>query len=144
MTPEERARKSAECMHSNDNSTKWAGISIDEVRPGWAQASMPVEDHHLNGHHVCHGGLIFMLADTAFAFACNSYNTNVLAQLGSITFLSPGQKGETLVAEAVEQTRAGRSGIYDVTVTGGDGRKVAMFRGHSRQIPGTHFEEEDA
>lgn len=142
MTPEERATKSAECMRANDNSTKWAGIDIGEVAPGWARTTMDVKPHHLNSHSVCHGGLIFMLADTAFAYACNSYNTNVLAQLGSITFLSPGREGETLVAEAIEQTLAGRSGVYDVTVTGSDGRKVAMFRGHSRQISGTHFEED--
>lgn len=116
-------------------------MSLDEVGPGRAVISMPVRADMANGHGICHGGFIFTLADSAFAFACNSYNHRVVAQHNSITYLAPGHLGEQLTATAVEVSRAGRSGIYDVTVTGADGRQLALFRGHSRQIKGTHFEE---
>lgn len=142
MTPEERARRSAEAMWANDRASKWLGMSLDEVGPGTATLSFEVQDHHLNGHDICHGGYIFTLADSAFAFACNSYNQTVVAQMNVVTFLSPGKAGERLTAVARELSRAGRSGIYDVVVTAPDGREVAQFRGHSRQIAGQHFEEE--
>jgi acyl-CoA thioesterase len=142
MTEEERARRSAEAMWATDAASKWVGLSLVEVRPGRAVMEMSVEDHHLNGHGICHGGFIFTLADSAFAFACNSHNRVAVAQHNSITYLSPGQRGEVLRAEAVEVSLTGRSGLTDVTVTGGDGRKVALFRGASRQIKGQHFDEE--
>ena len=104
--------------------------------------SFEVQDHHLNGHDICHGGYIFTLADSTFAFACNSYNQATVAQENQITFLSPGRGGERLTAYAEETARAGRSGVYDVTVTGEDGRKVAVFRGLSRSVKGQNFEEE--
>lgn len=142
MTPEDRARKSAEAMWANDRASKWLGMSLDAVGPGTATMSFTVEDHHLNGHDICHGGYIFTLADSAFAFACNSYNQLAVAQENQITYLTPGQKGERLTAVAAEAAKAGRSGVYDIIVTGGDGRKVALFRGLSRIINGQHFEEE--
>lgn len=142
MTPEDRARRSAEAMWANDRASKWLGMSLDAVGPGTATMSFTVEDHHLNGHDICHGGYIFTLADSAFAFACNSYNQIAVAQENQITFLSPGRKGERLTAVAVEAAKTGRSGVYDIIVTGGDGRKVALFRGLSRTIKGQHFEEE--
>jgi acyl-CoA thioesterase len=142
MTEEERARRSAEAMWATDAASKWLGLRLVEVGPGRAVMEMSVEDHHLNGHGICHGGFIFTLADSAFAFACNSHNRIAVAQHNSITYLSPGQKGEVLRAEAVEVSLTGRSGLTDVTVTGGDGRKVALFRGASRQIKGQHFDEE--
>lgn len=142
MTPEDRARKSAEAMWANDRASKWLGMTLDAVGPGTATMSFTVEDHHLNGHDICHGGYIFTLADSAFAFACNSYNQLAVAQENQITFLSPGRKGERLTAVAAEAAKTGRSGVYDITVTGGDGRKVALFRGLSRIIKGQHFEEE--
>ena len=142
MTPEERARRSADAMWEKDRASKWLGMTLDAIGPGTATLSFEVQDHHLNGHHICHGGYIFTLADSAFAFACNSYNKLAVAQENSITFLSPGQPGERLVAEARESAMAGRSGVYDITVTGGDGRKVALFRGLSRIINGQHFEED--
>jgi acyl-CoA thioesterase len=104
---------------------------------------MKVRDDMLNGHGICHGGFIFTLADSAFAFACNSYNQNTVAQQNQITYLTPGQAGEILTATASEVSRMGRSGIYDVTVTGEDGRTVALFRGLSRTVKGQHFPEED-
>ena len=91
---------------------------------------------------MCHGGYIFTLADSAFAFACNSYNQITVAQENQITYLSPGKAGERLTATANETAKTGRSGVYDVTVIGGDGRQVAVFRGLSRTLPGHHFKEE--
>ncbi|MDI3337580.1 hydroxyphenylacetyl-CoA thioesterase PaaI [Defluviimonas aestuarii] len=142
MTPQERAEKSAAAMWAGDAASKHLGMRLDAVGPGRAVLSFTVGPEHLNGHGICHGGYIFTLADSAFAFACNSHNRLVVAQQNSITYLSPGREGERLTAEAVEVSLTGRSGIYDVTVTGGDGRRVALFRGLSRQIDGTHFEEE--
>lgn len=141
MTPQERAEKSAAALWKGDDATRWLGGEIKEIAPGRAVLTMTVEDHHLNGHKICHGGFIFTLADTAFAFACNSYNKLVVAQENTITYLSPGRAGEVLTATAIEVSLTGRSGVYDVTVTGEDGRKVALFRGLSRQISGQHFEE---
>lgn len=117
-------------------------MSLDQIGPGHAEISMVVRDDMSNGHGICHGGFIFTLADSAFAFACNSYNARVVAQHNSITYVSPGKLGERMTATATETSRTGRSGIYDVIVTGEDGRKVAIFRGHSRQISGTHFAED--
>lgn len=142
MTPQERAEKSAAAMWANDRASKWLGITLDAVGPGTATMSFEVQDHHLNGHDICHGGYIFTLADSTFAFACNSYNQATVAQENQITFLSPGRRGERLTAHAEETARAGRSGVYDVTVTGEDGRKVAVFRGLSRSVKGQNFEEE--
>jgi acyl-CoA thioesterase len=143
MTPDERARRSAEAMWADDRASKWIGMRLEEVGPGRARLSLDVREDHLNGHGICHGGVIFALADSAFAFACNSHNRVAVAQHNSISYLSPGKGGETLVAEAREVSLTGRSGLTDVTVTGGDGRAVALFRGASRQIGGTHFEEEE-
>lgn len=142
MTPQLRAERSAEAMWANDRASKWLGMSLDAIGPGTATMSFTVQDHHLNGHSICHGGYIFTLADSAFAFACNSYNENTVAQQNQITYLSPGRAGERLTATATETSKTGRSGIYDITVTGEDGRKVAVFRGLSRTIKGHHFEED--
>ncbi len=141
MTPQDRAERSARAMWARDDASQWLGLSLDSVSPGRAEASFVVQQHHVNGNGICHGGFIFTLADTTFAFACNSYNQVTVAQQNQITFLSPGKKGERLKAMAEETSRAGRSGVYDVTVTGNDGRKVALMRGLSRTISGTHFDE---
>lgn len=142
MTPQIRAERSAEAMWANDRASKWLGMSLDAIGPGTATMSFTVQDHHLNGHSICHGGYIFTLADSAFAFACNSYNENTVAQQNQITYLSPGRAGERLTATATETSKTGRSGIYDITVTGEDGRNVAVFRGLSRTVKGHHFEED--
>ncbi len=137
-----RAKRAAETMWATDEASKWLGLSLDTVGPGSAEMSMTVEAHHTNGHKICHGGFIFTLADSAFAFACNSRNQRTVAQQNAITFCAPGQLGDRLVAKAVEVVQAGRSGVYDVTVTKQDGTIIAVMRGNSRTVGGTHFEEE--
>lgn len=143
MTPEKRAQRCAEVMFANDRASPGLGMAIESVGPGRAVMTMKVRPDMLNGHDICHGGFTFALADSAFAFACNTYNQNTVAQQNQITYLSPGQEGETLTATATEVSRSGRSGIYDVTVTGEDGRTIALFRGLSRTVKGQHFPEED-
>ena len=142
MTPQARAERSAETMLARDAASRGLGMVIDHIAPGEATLTMRVRPDMLNGHLICHGGFIFTLADSAFAFACNTYNQLTVAQQNQITFLTPGKDGERLTATALETSRSGRSGIYDVTVTGEDGRKVAVFRGLSRTVKGQHFEEE--
>ena len=141
MTPKERAGKSAEAMWKNDNSSTWIGISLEEVDEGRAVMSLQVEKHHTNGHGICHGGIIFTPADTAFAFACKSRNQSTVAQHNTITFVSPGTFGDILTARAQEISLTGKNGIYDAKVTNQDGRLIAEFRGCSRAIRGQLFEE---
>ncbi|MEM9061983.1 MAG: hydroxyphenylacetyl-CoA thioesterase PaaI [Pseudomonadota bacterium] len=143
LTPQERARRSAEAMWATDKASKWLGMSLDDVGPGTAEMSFTVEEHHCNGHLICHGGYIFTLADSAFAFACNSYNQVTLAQQNAITFCAPGRAGDRLTASAIEVQKAGRSGVYDVTVTNQDGTVIAVMRGNSRTVSGTNFEEDE-
>jgi len=142
MTPQERAERCAQTMFENDPASRGLGMQIDQVSPGRAVLSMKVRPDMVNGHAIAHGGFIFTLADSAFAFACNTYNQVTVAQQNQITYVAPGRADETLVAEAVEVVRAGRSGTYDVTVRGDDGRTVALMRGLSRTIKGQTFPEE--
>ncbi len=142
MTPIERAQKSAQHMMATDAASQGIGARLDEVGPGYAVMSMSVRPDMVNGHGICHGGYIFMLADSAFAFACNARNISTVAQSNQITYVSPGKAGERLTAMAREVASAGRSGTYDVTVTGEDARVVALFRGLSRQLNKAHFSEE--
>jgi len=142
MTPQERADKSAAAMWAADEASKWVGMSLDAVGPGTATMSLTVEKYHANGQLICHGGVIFSLADSTFAFACNSYNQPVVAQHNTISFIAPGQVGDVLTATASEVSRRGRSGIYDVRVTRQDGTVIAEMRGCSRALNGQHFEEE--
>ena len=144
ITDQERAERSSEAMLKDDHTTKSMGMTIEAVGPGVATLSMVVRKDHLNGHGSCHGGTIFTLADSAFAFACNSHNTITVAQHCSVAFLAPGREGDRLTATAREVTLAGRSGIYDVTVTRDDGVAIAEFRGLSRTVSGTHFKEPSA
>lgn len=111
-------------------------MRIVEVHPGYAKVAMTVRADMANGHATCHGGMIFTLADSAFAFACNSYNLATVAAGCVIDFLAPAYVGDELIAEAVEQALAGRSGVYDVAVTNQKGQRIAMFRGRSRQVGG--------
>ena len=113
------------------------GMQLIECKPGYAKLSMEVKALHLNGHKICHGGFIFTLADSTFAFACNSYNKVAVAAGCSIEFLKPGQLGDLLTCEGIEQTLSGRHGIYDMRVSNQRGEVVAMFRGKSAQIAGT-------
>ena len=141
MTPKERAEKAAAIMWENDRASPWIGLRLDTIDEGRSKMSLVVQDHHVNGHDICHGGIIFTLADSAFAFACNSRNQNTVAQHNSITYISPGKLGDTLTADAKEVSLSGRSGIYDVTVTNQNNDVIAEFRGCSRAIRGQLFEE---
>lgn len=142
MTPEEVARRSAEAMWAGDRASQALGMRIVEVGPGHAALEMTVRDDMVNGHAIGHGGLTFALADSAFAFACNSYNRSTVAAGADIRFLAPTRLGDVLVADAVERERSGRDGVYDVTVRCA-GTVVAQFVGRSKEIRGTLFDEEE-
>lgn len=120
-------------MWSRDRASQALGIEISEVAPGRAVASMTIREDQVNGHDIAHGGYVFTLADTAFAFACNTHGRVTVAAGADIVFVAPSRLGERLVATAVERSRTGRNGIYDVTVRRDDGHLVAEFRGRSRQ-----------
>jgi acyl-CoA thioesterase len=130
------ARRVAETLLQREGTGPAWGIAIEEAREGYALVRMKVRDDMLNGHRIGHGGMIFALADTAFAYACNSRNENTVAQNANISFLAPAHPGETLIAEAREVSRAGRSGVYQVSVRTADGRVIAEFTGLSRAIGG--------
>ena len=130
------AEATAEAMWSRDRAAQALGMKIVRVQPGAALLTMLVRGDMVNGHHICHGGMIFSLADTAFAYACNSYNKNTVASACHIDFLAPAKEGETLEAEAVERSAAGRTGVYDITVRTTSGKTVALFRGKSYRING--------
>jgi acyl-CoA thioesterase len=136
MTPQALAEACAEAMWAEDRASAGLGMRILRVAPGEADLTMPVERRMVNGHGICHGGFIFALADSAFAFACNSFNRRAVAQSNTITYLRPAKLGDTLTARAVQTAGAGRSGITDVTVSDQDGRAIALFRGLSRIIEG--------
>jgi acyl-CoA thioesterase len=134
--PHEVARACAEAMWAEDRASQGLGMALEHVAPGEARLAMTVRADMVNGHGTMHGGFIFALADSAFAFACNSHDERTVAQHCSITFLRPGRLGDRLVAHAVERCRSGRSGIYDVRVINPEGAVIAEFRGHSRSIGG--------
>lgn len=124
-------------MYARDAAARTLGITIEEVRPGYARLSMIATSAMVNGHDVVHGGFIFALADTAFAYACNSRNEANVALNAAISFTAPGRAGQRLIAIAQERSRAGRTGIYDVEVQREDGATIALFRGTSYRIEGT-------
>ncbi len=135
------AQAAATHMYAQDAATQALGITLLEIRPGYARMQMTVRADMLNGHRTCHGGFIFSLADSAFAFACNSYNLVTVAAGCAIEFLAPALEGELLVAEAIEQSRGSKTGVYDVTVTNPAGRKVALMRGKSHVWKGSVLPE---
>jgi acyl-CoA thioesterase len=135
-SPDDIARACAQAMWKEDDASKGLGMEILEVKPGRATLAMTIQPHMVNGQRIAHGGFIFTLADSAFAFACNTHNERVVAAQGNITFIRPGKLGDRLIARGREISRSGRSGIYDVTVTSGES-VIAEFRGHSRSIGGT-------
>lgn len=141
QTAQLTAERCADLMWSDDSASQTLGMEVVEVQPGIATVAMTVTEIMVNGHGIGHGGFTFMLADSAFAFACNTYNRRTVAQSCEISFLLPTQLGDDLVAEAVERSREGRDGTYDVTVRSGD-KVVAEFVGHSKEIRGTFFEED--
>lgn len=143
MTPEQRAAQVGTTMFAVDVASKdTMGMELLACGPGRATMRMAVKPLHLNGHQICHGGFIFTLADSTFAFACNSHNRNAVAAGCSIEFLRPAHAGDVLTCEGLEQTLSGRHGIYDMKVSNQRGEVVAMFRGKSAQIPGHVFPEE--
>jgi acyl-CoA thioesterase len=134
--PQRLAEQVAQAMGSRDRATQSLGMEILAVKPGFARVSMTVRGDMVNGHHICHGGFLFTLADSAFAYACNSYNANTVASACHIDFLAPAQEGDVLVAQAEERSRSGRTGVYDVTVCNSQGKTIALFRGKSYRIQG--------
>ena len=137
-----RAHKVGETMFAVDTASRLTmGMELLVCEPGRAVLRMPIEALHLNGHQICHGGFIFTLADTTFAFACNSHNKNAVAAGCSIEFLKPVHQGDVLTCEGREQILSGRHGIYDMKVQNQHGEVVALFRGKSAQIAGTVFPE---
>ncbi|WP_170763104.1 hydroxyphenylacetyl-CoA thioesterase PaaI [Ruegeria lacuscaerulensis] len=141
MTPKERAEKSAASMWANDEASKWFGMEIIDVNEGRATLALTIKAHHCNGHGICHGGVSFALADSAFAFACNSRNVSTVGQHTMMSYMAPGRLDDRLTARANEVTLAGRSGIYDVRITNQDDTLIAEFRGVSRAVGGRHFDE---
>jgi acyl-CoA thioesterase len=129
------AQASAEAMWASDVASRSLGMELLEIKPGYARLRMTVTETMVNGHDLCHGGFVFALADSAFAFACNTDGRTTVAAACDIVFVTTAHRGDELEAEAAERVRFGRSGVYDVTVRR-DGEVVAEFRGHSRTIAG--------
>jgi acyl-CoA thioesterase len=141
MTPEALADACSQRMWAQDTASQNLGMQLDLVKPGQSKISMTVAETMTNGHGICHGGYIFTLADSAFAFACNTYNQVTVAQHCSVTFLAPAHLNDRLTATARELSRQGRSGLYDVTITNQNGDIIAEFRGNSRTTKGTILPE---
>jgi acyl-CoA thioesterase len=141
MTPQQLAKACADAMYQGDNATTGQKIALVDVGPGTATMKMLVQSHQTNGHGMCHGGFIFMMADSCFAFACNSHNQKAVAASAHIEFLAPAQLGDTLIANAREVAVAGRSGHYEILVTReSDNLLLALFRGKSATIKGQLIE----
>ncbi|WP_299472480.1 hydroxyphenylacetyl-CoA thioesterase PaaI [uncultured Roseibium sp.] len=141
MTPQELAEACAQLMWDGDDASQALGMEVLSIAPGKASLRMKVTRQMTNGHGNMHGGYLFTLADSAFAFACNTYNQVTVAQHCTITYVAPGSLGDILTAEAREVSKQGRSGIYDVTLTREDGTVITEFRGHSRTINRTFLSE---
>lgn len=123
-------------MYRLDRTSQFLRITLDEIRPGYARMSLTITEDMVNGHGMCHGGFIFTLADSAFAYSCNSHNHNAVASGCTIEYLAPAQVGDVLTAIGEERALAGRSGIYDIEVNNQDGKRIALFRGKSHRIQG--------
>ena len=136
------AKAVATVLHAQENTSRAWGIELVDAGAGWARASMVIRNDMLNGHGIAHGGIIFALADTAFAWACNSRNVKTVAQQASINFLRAASEGDRLIADAREEAASGRTGVYTVRVTTGGGESVAIFQGLSRTIGGAVLDEE--
>ncbi|WP_310610613.1 hydroxyphenylacetyl-CoA thioesterase PaaI [Limnohabitans sp.] len=136
MNPQALAQAASQAMWTRDNATHALGMTLESVAPGHAVMRMTVRSDMVNGHHICHGGLIFTLADSAFAYACNSYNLNTVASACSIDFLAPAREGDVLEATAIERSTSGRTGVYDIEVKVLGANTVALFRGKSYRIKG--------
>ena len=143
MTPKERAEKSADAMWASDRASQWVGIELQDIDEGFARLTLCLKAHHCNGHGIGHGGVTFLLADSAFAFACNSRNQITVAMHNMISFLNPTHEGDILIAEARETSLNGKNGIYDVRVMNQHNEVVAEMRGMSRAIKGQVFQDEE-
>lgn len=141
MNADHLARACADTMYANDRASSALGMEIVEVSVGRAVMAMTVRDDMVNGHDLCHGGLIFSLADSAFAFACNSHNLKAVAAGARIEFLAPGRLGDRLTAVAEQVSQGGRTGVYDVVVSNQQNKTVALFRGNSHRIGGALVDE---
>ena len=130
------AERSAQALYQRDRASQALGMRLIDVQPGRARVVMTVRSDMVNGHDVCHGGIVFALADSAFAFACNSYNESTVAAAGAIDVLAAARAGDELTAEASELWRTRRNGIYEISVTNQRGERVALFRGRSYRIDG--------
>lgn len=130
------AERATRSLYDGDRASQALGMTVESCGPGRATVAMTVRSDMVNGHRICHGGLIFTLADSAFAFACNSHGDNTVAAGAAIEFLLPAREGDVLRAIATERWRAGRAGIYEIDVKNQRGETVAMFRGRSHQIAG--------
>jgi len=137
LAPQALAEACAEALWAGDEATQFLDMTLSDVAPGKCSMAMTIKKTMCNGHGSCHGGYIFTLADSAFAFACNTYNQKAVAQHCNITYLHPAASGDRLTATAIEVSRQGRSGIYDIRVHNQDRNIIAEFRGHSRTIKGT-------
>ncbi len=135
--PQQLARQVSDHMYGNDQASQALGLSLGTVAPGQADMSMTVRADMLNGHKTCHGGFIFALADSTFAFACNSRNAPTVASGCTIDYLAPAFEGDVLTARGVEASLAGRTGVYDIEVVNQNGRRIALFRGRSYRLNGT-------
>src|SRR5579864_7893319 len=131
-----RAEQAATALFERDRASQALGMRIAAVRPGWARVVMQVRSDMVNGHGVCHGGLVFALGDSAFAFACNSYNDATVGAAATIDFLTAAREGDELTAEASELWRTRRNGLYEIVVTNQRGERIALFRGRSYRVDG--------
>ena len=141
-TAQQRAERAAAALFERDRASQALGMRLGGVRPGWARVLMRVRADMVNGHGVCHGGRVFALADSAFAFACNSYNESTVAAAATIDFLAGAREGDELTAEAGELWRTRRNGIYEISVCNQRGERIALFRGRSYRIDGKVVNEE--
>ena len=141
VTPKERAEKSAYAMWASDRASQWVGLELQDIDEGFARLTLQLKAHHCNGHGIGHGGVTFLLADSAFAFACNSRNQVTVAMHNMISFLNPAHEGDVLTAEARETGLNGKNGIYDVRVVNQNNEVVAEMRGMSRAIKGQVFQD---
>ena len=135
-SPQHRAERATAALFERDRASQALGMRITAVRPGGARVVMRVGADMVNGHGVCHGGLLFALADSAFAFACNSHNDSTLAAAAAIDFLAAAREGDELTAEASELWRTRRNGIYEIIVANQRGERIALFRGRSYRVDG--------
>jgi acyl-CoA thioesterase len=135
-SPQQLAEYVRDGMYRNDRATKSLGMQVVDIRPGQARLRMTVRDDMLNGHDICHGGLITTLADSAFAYACNSYNEFTVASGFAVDLLAPARQDDVLTAHCFEVNKAGRTGVYDCEVTNQRSELIAIFRGRSYTIKG--------